>query len=301
MILGHTLSRFVGKSDLVKIIYSSIYTVHMPIFIFINGLYGKRFKIKSTLNLLAVYTLWQIIIYPIFVGLFGGSYKIALCVPQWTYWYMLSLVYWKIISHFMPKNYYMLALVIIASLGINIFNLDADYFSFVRTVTLYPFYYFGYLIDPEKFKAASKKIPKHLAISSIISIIIASYIVFIKCRVSTKLLHFKHPYLKYADSITEGIILRFIFMILAFICIFAIFRLVTDKETVLTKWGANSFVLYLTHSIVLRAVTRSIKLPSDVNILFNFVIFSFIFAFGYCELFSGKLGKKLKPLTSLIK
>ena len=46
VVVGHVIEPYVDKSDMFKSLFIFIYSFHMPLFIFISGLFQKRYQAR---------------------------------------------------------------------------------------------------------------------------------------------------------------------------------------------------------------------------------------------------------------
>ena len=99
VVLGHCLE-VTSNEGIMRIGYNIIYSFHMPLFVFVSGYFTNLQKDRkkyfvSVLNLLLIYCIFQVLksIPEI------GNLKDIMLVPQWTLWYILSLVYWRVLFY----------------------------------------------------------------------------------------------------------------------------------------------------------------------------------------------------------
>lgn len=89
VVLGHLLEiadPFPGS----KLIYKTIYSFHMPIFIFLQGFYGKKGFRRFLFRWAIPYLVWQSA-YIFFDRLvLGGRAQVQYLTPYWLIWYLLA-------------------------------------------------------------------------------------------------------------------------------------------------------------------------------------------------------------------
>lgn len=94
VVLGHWIEPYTGLSPWVHSVYRVIYTVHMPLFVFLSGTFltsPERAK-NQAVDALSCYLAAQTIV--ILTGrLLGFSFRLS--VPYWHLWYLLSLSLWS--------------------------------------------------------------------------------------------------------------------------------------------------------------------------------------------------------------
>ena len=88
----------------------------------------------------------------------GNKFSISyFLIPHWTLWYLLSLIFWKLILQYTPKKlinnpYVYLGITILASLTIGIFLPYGRVLSIQRTISFLPFFLMGYYFKTGKIK-----------------------------------------------------------------------------------------------------------------------------------------------------
>ena len=101
VVFGHALKPLIVTSNFATFIYAFIYIFHMPFFVFISGYFSKKKNNKKLINLIYIYLVWQMIICPIILYLttknFSKSFQLPIN-PQWTYWYLFALIFWRFIT-----------------------------------------------------------------------------------------------------------------------------------------------------------------------------------------------------------
>ena len=295
VVLGHFLSKMNNlDNSIVRTLYSYIFLFHMPLFILVSGYFSKKFKFIRVMDLLIVYMIFQFFIYPIGMALISG--KIidftwqSLVIPRYTYWYLLSLVVWKCITPILPKNYIVLFILLLISVIPSITpGIDWRILSIGRTISFYPFFYFGYLIDKSKFTKIFLNVPKKICFIGIIVINIICYIVFTEKGITTKILHYKNHLINYIPDIKYIIIIKLLILLLSILAMVFICSIIDkENETILTKWGQNTLIIYLVHGMIVKSMSIGLESISQLS----FILLSLVASYGICELLSTQWSKK---------
>ena len=165
VIIGHVFgnSSFITPAEIV--VHDWIYMFHMPLFIFISGYFSRK---KDTQHFLK--GCWKIlepfIIYQLLIRGFGGAISLKeVFTPWWVLWYLLSLLYWRVLLQIIPNKILNNTKLIITSTFI--ISLLAGFLPFdrflslQRTFSFLPFFFMGYcmrgknLFLPSKYKVWS--------------------------------------------------------------------------------------------------------------------------------------------------
>ncbi|WJW93192.1 acyltransferase family protein [Enterobacter pseudoroggenkampii] len=149
VVFGHMLESNLNN-EYFKYTYSFIYTFHMPLFIFTSGFLSKGIKNVDIGKLIKGIILPLIIFNAIYEGVnlfkngsFSGYFHLA--APYWLMWYLLSLLFWKLISPFILSTRHPLVVAIATSLLFQHLEFNGLSFSAMRTFTFLPFYIMGCL------------------------------------------------------------------------------------------------------------------------------------------------------------
>lgn len=248
------------SDDFVDYINRGIYMFHMPVFIFISGYFSKKHKIKSIMNLFALYFVWQMLISPFVYSILKGiTFEKALkplFLSQATYWYLLSLITWRVITPYFSrlKGAFWISLILGLLIGLSKLNIDLQYFSFGRTVAFYPFFLLGFYCTKERFYAIKDKFKKHWGLIAFIGVLAvgialmyAVYPLLIRETRAMRLLTGKCKYDTYFINPYNGIWVSGLIYLIRFAAIFLFFTFIPSKKCFLTKLGDASLFIYLTH------------------------------------------------------
>ena len=137
---------------------------HMPLFIFISGYFSRKKDnkhfITSCWKLIEPLLVFQIIIRG-FLFIASGTISITdIFTPWWVLWYLLSLLYYRIILQVLPEKYLEHTRFIIISTFIISFIAGFlplnRFLSIQRTLAFLPFFFLGYYMRGKNLFIASK-------------------------------------------------------------------------------------------------------------------------------------------------
>ena len=248
VVLGHFLFAYFLNIDksFATTITTFIYLFHMPAFIFTTGYLSKSenvFKKKAFIKLLIIYFLFNTSLMIIDKILNGSSFN--LLVPYYSYWYLISVIFWRLIIRPLSKIKGLLPISIIISILIGFWPDFTNTLSFVRTIAFFPFFVLGYKYD---FKNLKQKILKNSNLRLLIMSFVTSLFFTILLLISYKF-NFSSRYLlyyRYKDFLE--VFIRIFLVFIAFISIFLMYFSVPNKKIpLITKWGKNCLLIYLIH------------------------------------------------------
>lgn len=163
VIVGHTVEIGINNSDeMLQYVWNWIYIFHMPLFVFISGYFS--YKQESTqknyskiLSLFEPFLLLQFIYIVISLLL---NKEIKILTPWWVSWYLLSLIFWRIILQIVPskilKNTKFVVITVFVIGIIAGFLPFGRILSIQRTLSFLPFFFMGYYMRGKKIYFSSK-------------------------------------------------------------------------------------------------------------------------------------------------
>ncbi|MBR4925014.1 MAG: acyltransferase family protein [Prevotella sp.] len=289
VILGHLpMSDHIGGAT-VKWIFS----FHMPLFIFISGYFTrisdnlKFWKgIIRFIETLVVFTIIHLIIFLIQGKSIGLLY--VFINPRWTLWYLMSLIWWRIMLFFTPhyiRNNHILLIVIsvVLSLGAGWIPLNSQ-LSFQRTFAFLPFFVMGYIAGTRK-KEFKRKIPL-VVVLVVLSVV---WCVFYNIG-EVQLLFQDTSYMNQSLSPIQGFIWRGGWLFLATLMSYCFLCVVPRRNYYWTQFGRLTLFIYLYHSVILswRFIIRDeFNLPTTLlwSILYTAVVLCTILLMSKIRLF----------------
>lgn len=248
VIIGNSLELANPEVVNVHFLILLLYVFHMPLFVFLSGYFSKLSKrttkqkveksIKLYVGAQVFYTAFNFFI------LGRESTKLRILMPQWTLWYLLSMVFWYIISDYV-KDYkkWIIWSIIIAMLA----GLDSSIGtsgSSSRTLFFLPFFIGGMAFKEEYIDVLRANKVK-IAIGSILTIVV---LWFLNEATPIELLFEYTKYTWYFDRPWFPMFLRGFHYISAIVVGMGILVFMPSKSTKLSKVGKYSLIMYLTHS-----------------------------------------------------
>ncbi|MGO2174886.1 MAG: acyltransferase family protein, partial [Staphylococcus equorum] len=153
VVFGHLLQPYNEASTYLSSLYLTIYSFHMPAFLFISGYFAKKAGEAGYLEKVSKKLL---IPYIIFFGFFSLYYYLTgkedsvqfdPFDPVFALWFLLTLFFFHVILVIVKdyKPYFVLPIAIIFSLFAGYSDNIDNYLSFSRTIMFFPIFYLGYL------------------------------------------------------------------------------------------------------------------------------------------------------------
>lgn len=274
VIIGNSLELANPESVNIHFFILLLYVFHMPLFAFVSGYFSKlsrRTTKEKVIDTLKLYIYAQVF-YTAFnyLILWRHGTKLQILMPQWTLWYLLSMVFWYIISDYI-KDYkkWIIGTIIIAML-IGLDGSIGTNSSSSRTLFFLPVFIAGMAFKVEYIECL--KVNKFKILIMSIVIIIALWLLNEATPIELFFEYAKYTW--YFERPWFPMFMRGFHYISAVIVGMSIFAFMPSKTTKLSKIGKYSLIMYLTHSGISEILisSRLLKYNSVLQVIISTVI-----------------------------
>lgn len=166
VVFGHCIEPFVDI-PFFKALYLTIYSFHMPLFVFVAGFLAKYNKNKC-IRFVVIYLIFQVIhilptiLMPLFTEAQNYTFLEILKIiftPGWTLWFLPALIVWTLtLKIFKNIKYIDIFMFFVISLLLGFIPYVGDILALSRTFYFYPFFLLGYKIAGGVDKPSSIKL-----------------------------------------------------------------------------------------------------------------------------------------------
>ena len=257
-------------------IVSITYLFHMAAFIFCSGYFSISKNAKSKkgiLKLAFAYLIFNTLMM-LFMYFYNGS-KISFLTPYNSYWYLLSLICWRLIIEPLDKIKGIIPISIIVALLTGYCNEFGNILSIRRTLVFFPFFLIGYKIA--KNNLLSKPIIQRANNNTLIKILCGLMVILF----TGVLVFFVSKYNFSQSRLLMGsyrnnidLLFRIFIFGVASIMILLLYIVMPNRNIpLLTKSGKNSLGIYLTHRFLTYIFLLFFVVKNYNN---NYIIYSII-------------------------
>ena len=316
VVVGHVIEPYVDKSDMFKSLFIFIYSFHMPLFIFISGLFQKRYSDENKLkiNKVAFFVSMGFIV-KIVNGLArmagGKDFTITFFGSKTIDWYLFVLAMFMVTAYLTRKVHPAVMLAVSSVLGC-----VSGYFGFIddtlylsRYFVFLPLYLIGYYMTPQLLI----KIEKNYIVKAISGAFMLFY--FVVCFRNLNLVYKLRPLFtgrnpfENTDIVNCGFEHRLLCYGISIMLCMAVFCFIPNlRVPVLSNMGANTFAVYVWHRPMLYLLSATPFYDMIISLgdpLYKIILLSFgvlLTLFVSLNIFMApinafsKLINKLKPI-----
>lgn len=259
----------------------------MPLFTFVSGYFctkSKRTTQEKVIKIFKIYLGVQIFYFLLNKFVFSSSLTLEFFTPQWTMWYLLSLIFWYILSDYIKDKKKWLILSLIVSLAIGFDDSVGSYASVSRTFFFLPYFVAGMMFKKEYLEKL-KKYKIHLLLSSIVVLFV---LYLLKDGTMLELLFEYTKYGFYYDNRLFPFFIRIFHYIGSFILGGLILSFIPSKATKLHTIGQNSLIMYVCHGAVIKLlyITPLVNYSTPFRVVLSeitILLVLFIITLGYVK------------------
>lgn len=298
VIYGHMIESMIDSVEPLAQVYRVIYSVHMPLFLFLSGFFLKsRIScLRQVKQMLLYYGACQSAV--VLVGRMLGI-QLSLGIPVWLLWYLLSLSCmaalgwlwyvaaerWEWLNHVVAKIV-LLNLAVILACTAGEWSAVGRWLSLSRTICFLPYFLAG-MFCPAGMNWKNIRV----RIAGLIGLAVYLLLYFGPGRaVPTELFYQADSYSTL--MLEQGVLLRLICMLLAAALGLTILTLVPDRRYVFSKLGTDTLGIYLLHGPMIK-ILEQMWIPMHVWIALSPFLAMYMIYFLY------KLFQWQRPLYSL--
>lgn len=261
VVIGHVIYRYLDSDVLARSIYFFIYTFHMPVFVFLSGLFSKKAIKEHQYEKVLLYLLIYVVMkfsQAFVTSLKSGKMAFRFFWESGPGWYALAMAVYFFASFLLESyltNYNKKKLLVLA-LFIGIFwGFDdhmGDHFCSARILNFYPFFVLGNYIESKQLMKYMRK--WQMKLLSICVLAFTLWVSFVKVDSvywMLKLLKGKYPFSDMGIDTWEAACIRFLYYIVVSIIGLSIMTLISERKTIFTCIGKRTLSVFIWHTAVI--------------------------------------------------
>ena len=257
VVLGHFIN--IRDSVTYHSIFIFIYSFHMPLFLFLAGLFHKNRGVwKKAAAFLAIYVLYELAIFGTKKAFGVKRAKLDLFSESAAPWFMLALCVYVILGYFLydlmkkkTVKWIILSVFVVLSCIAGYIEEIGSFLSLSKIINFFPFFLLGMIMDREKLEkmAADKKIKPWGAVVLLLWIFLA-FAIMEKVYLFRPFFVAKESYPEYSGGF--GALWKISAYAISCITGWALIMITPAKEIhPITLWGSRTIQVYFWHKIIL--------------------------------------------------
>jgi fucose 4-O-acetylase-like acetyltransferase len=256
VVLGHMIERPSGQSVLLQTLYTDIYAFHMPLFVFLSGIFARE-TLKSRDYQKIAWTLFfpLMVFQVIYLGAaqLTGWYSYSPLTPYWLLWFIASLIAWRLLLPLFASPVG-LSLALLGAIFVGYDDAVGYALSAARTIYFLPFFVLGHLYGSQLVALAGRY---RLAFSCLFGLSMLMVTVWWLNGLDGSMLTGSHDYDSARPFAAYPGFGRLLLLSLSMVAAMGFCALISDRATILAWFGKRSMSIYLLHGLVVMFLTST--------------------------------------------
>lgn len=265
VVVGHTIYYVQNASQLAKALYLFLYSFHMPVFLFVAGLFSKRtIREKRTQRIVEYLVIYVVMKFLEALGdqLAKGSFSFHFLWESGPAWFALALAVFlfvtMLIQNVPPKFLFLSAVLVGCVAGLD--THFGDHFASMRICVFYPVFLAGFYMNPEWFHREWRTKPRRLWLCLTSLLLFGGWLVFCIWNTDTvypllKLFKGKYEYREMGYGL-EGVLIRLGCYLFWAVMICVVLFLADEKQRIATWLGERTMSVFIWHNLVIVLLFR---------------------------------------------
>ncbi len=278
VVLGHIADFYTGESEIMRSLFLFIYSFHMPLFIFVSGLFAKNTVNQKRVGKWFVFLILYVLIKTIFMIYYflsgASALRINVASENGVPWFMLAMFAFPLITYNLRnvKAKYVLLISVVFALIVGYDPSIKDTFVLSRIIVYFPFYYLGYITNADKLQELTDK--RSVKIISLIFLALFCFTVFYlgdKVYFIRAIFTGRNPYVTLGDKANYGALLRLISYVVSTLVGFSLIA-ITPKRTpikFISRFGTRTLAVYAFHYIIIYVLYDKLQIKTIFENLFT--------------------------------
>lgn len=254
VVVGHAIESM--DTQLESIIYTWIYSFHMPAFIAISGFLSRNYRneprqvSRLLTGLVLPYLIFQVLHSVEQDLLKGNEIGIKLWLPVWTLWFLLALTAWRLFTPVLRVLRYPLVFTVAISV---VAPLDAaldSTLSWARILSFLPFFVLGLTCTPEMLSRV-RDLRGAKVIGGMVLLCALVFSALTHDMFSTSIFTMSQSYEARDMEPLYGVVTRLLALAAGAVLTIALIMVSPRRTHWFTSIGVRSLTVYLLHSMVI--------------------------------------------------
>lgn len=256
VVFGHLIERPSGQSALLQMLYADIYSFHMPLFVFLAGIFAKETLKSRDYEKIAWTLFFPLVVFQIVylgTGRLTGWNSYSPLTPYWLLWFIASLIGWRILLPLFasPAG---LAVALLGAILVGYDHAVGYALSAARTIYFLPFFVLGHLYGSQLVALAGHH---RLAFSCLFGLAMLAVTVWWLNGLDGSALTGSHDYGSAPPFPASPALGRLLVLALSVAGVLGFCALVPGRSTMLAWFGERSLSIYLVHGLIVMVLVSA--------------------------------------------
>lgn len=292
VVVGHFI-QFQLNTGVDKGVFLFIYSFHMPLFIFVTGLFAKsvingdsKKRLNKIISYIIFYVFYKLLLFIILNLILKQTYSFSFFSEAEVPWYLLAVVIWIILANLVKdvKPLLVIVLSLVCSLLVGYDASITDQFCLSRVIVFFPFFLVGYYLSFDKMKNFIEKLHEgkwKFGLALLVFCIVGFAFVYFgdELYFLRPLFTARNPYIYFNfpfDVPFSAILLRTLWILYNIFMGILMFTLVPVKKRFYTKYGSRTLQVFVLHFVFAALVGYSFISRDVVSFFGNYSILIFV-------------------------
>lgn len=256
VVFGHLIEKPSAQSMLLQTLYTDIYAFHMPLFVFLSGIFARETLKSQDYRRIAWTLFFPLVVFQLIylgAGRLTGWYSYSPLTPYWLLWFIASLIGWRLLLPLFASPIG-LAAALIAAIFVGYDDAVGYALSAARTIYFLPFFVLGHLYGARLVALAGRHRP---AFSCLFGLSMLLVTLWWLNGLDGAALTGSRDYSSAAPFPAYPGLGRLLVLSLSLAGVLGFCALVPSRSTMLAWFGARSLSIYLVHGLIVMVLASS--------------------------------------------
>lgn len=256
VVFGHLIEKPSAQSILLQTLYTDIYAFHMPLFVFLSGIFARDTLKSGDYQKIAWTLFFPLVVFQIVylgAGRLTDWYSYSPLTPYWLLWFIASMIGWRLLLPLFASPIG-LSVALFGAIFVGYDNAVGYALSAARTIYFLPFFVLGHLYGAQLVALAARH---RLAFACLFALAMLVMTVWALNGLDSSALTGSHDYDSAPPFPAYPALGRLLVLVLSLAGVLGFRAVVPRRSAVLAWFGERSLSIYLVHGLIVMVLASS--------------------------------------------